>query len=266
MTSSAEPEATRPRLFGGSAATATRRSSTRPARPLRQRLRLPLMLAGPVVVLLVAALVVSDERPLRRRPTTPMSRRRARWSAPTSPDGSSRWRCATTSGCARPGAVPDRRPTLPDRGRGGQGAARGGEAAGQGDAGDLSPEAGRGRRRRRKRWHISSASTSASASSPATGVRGALDLRPGAERMQVARQKVAVGAKRLANMLAQLGGNPDLPIDGTRRCRSAQAALDKAELDLSCTMVRAPRNRHRDQGRPAAGRVLRQPRRPRYSR
>ena len=53
MTSSAEPEART--SFRGPAASATCRSSTRPARPLRQRLRLPLMIAGPVVVLLAAS-------------------------------------------------------------------------------------------------------------------------------------------------------------------------------------------------------------------
>ena len=60
--------------------------------------------------------------------------------------------------------------------------------------------------------------------------------------MQVARQKVVSTQKRLANMLAQLGGDPNLPIDQHPTVQQAQAALDKAELDLERTVVRAPAN------------------------
>jgi membrane fusion protein, multidrug efflux system len=57
--------------------------------------------------------------------------------------------------------------------------------------------------------------------------------------MQVASQKVASAQSDLANMLAQLGGNPNLPITDQPSVRRAQAALDKAELELSYTNVRA---------------------------
>ena len=57
--------------------------------------------------------------------------------------------------------------------------------------------------------------------------------------LQVARQKVASTQGDLANTLAQLGGNPALPVDQHPSVQRAQAALDKAELDLSYTMVRA---------------------------
>ncbi len=57
--------------------------------------------------------------------------------------------------------------------------------------------------------------------------------------MQTARQKVASTQSEVANMLAQLGGNPDLPIAQHPSVRRAQAALDKAELDLSYTNVKA---------------------------
>ena len=57
--------------------------------------------------------------------------------------------------------------------------------------------------------------------------------------LQVARQKVASTQGDLANTLAQLGGNPDLPVDQHPAVQRAQAALEKAELDLSYTMVRA---------------------------
>lgn len=58
--------------------------------------------------------------------------------------------------------------------------------------------------------------------------------------MQVARQKVMSAQSDLANMLAQLGGNPDLPVDEHPTVQKAQAALDKAEYDLERTVVRAP--------------------------
>jgi membrane fusion protein (multidrug efflux system) len=57
--------------------------------------------------------------------------------------------------------------------------------------------------------------------------------------LQVARQKVASTQSELANMLAQLGGDPNMPADQHPSVQRAQAALDKAQLDLSYTMVRA---------------------------
>lgn len=57
--------------------------------------------------------------------------------------------------------------------------------------------------------------------------------------MQVARQKLASAQSDVANMLAQLAGDPNLPIERHPSVQRAQAALDKAELDLSHTMVKA---------------------------
>jgi len=57
--------------------------------------------------------------------------------------------------------------------------------------------------------------------------------------MQVARQKVASAQSDVANTLAQLGGNPNVPVDQHPSVQRAQAALDKAELDLSYTNVKA---------------------------
>jgi membrane fusion protein (multidrug efflux system) len=42
-----------------------------------------------------------------------------------------------------------------------------------------------------------------------------------------------------ANMLAQLGGNVDLPVDDHPSVQRALATLEKAQLDLSYTIVRA---------------------------
>jgi len=57
--------------------------------------------------------------------------------------------------------------------------------------------------------------------------------------MQVANQKVASAQSDLANVLAQLGGNPNLPIVDQPAVQRAQATLDKAELELSYTNVKA---------------------------
>jgi membrane fusion protein, multidrug efflux system len=57
--------------------------------------------------------------------------------------------------------------------------------------------------------------------------------------LQVARQKAASTASDLANTVAQLGGDPKLPIDQHPDVAAAQAALDQALLNLSYTNVRA---------------------------
>src|SRR5262249_37872968 len=57
--------------------------------------------------------------------------------------------------------------------------------------------------------------------------------------MEVARQKVASTQSDIANILAQLGGNPDIAVDQHPSVQRAQAALDKANLELSYTTVRA---------------------------
>jgi membrane fusion protein (multidrug efflux system) len=43
-----------------------------------------------------------------------------------------------------------------------------------------------------------------------------------------------------ASVLAMLGGNPDVPLDEHPVVMQAQAALDRANLDLSYTVIRAP--------------------------
>jgi membrane fusion protein (multidrug efflux system) len=57
-----------------------------------------------------------------------------------------------------------------------------------------------------------------------------------------ARQQVASAQQQLNNVLASLGGDPDLPTDQNPVVRQAQAQLDQAKLDLSDTIIPAPAN------------------------
>ena len=57
--------------------------------------------------------------------------------------------------------------------------------------------------------------------------------------LQVANQKVDSARSDLANTVAQLGGNPNIPVERHPDVQAAQAALDKAELDLSHAQVHA---------------------------
>ena len=57
---------------------------------------------------------------------------------------------------------------------------------------------------------------------------------------EVARQQLEATKHDIANVLASLGGNPDIPVDRHPTVESAQAALDRAQLNLGYTTVRAP--------------------------
>src|SRR4029077_5670514 len=56
------------------------------------------------------------------------------------------------------------------------------------------------------------------------------------------RQQLAAKQQDIANTLANLGGDPDIPVDQHPKVQHAQAALERAELDLSYTVIRAPGN------------------------
>ena len=55
-----------------------------------------------------------------------------------------------------------------------------------------------------------------------------------------AENKISVAREAIAEVLAELGGDPDLPTDEHPDVRRALAELRQAELDLGCATVRAP--------------------------
>ena len=60
--------------------------------------------------------------------------------------------------------------------------------------------------------------------------------------LQTAQHKVTSTQSDAGNILAQLGGNANIPTDQHPTVQRAQASLEKAELDLSYTVVKAPQN------------------------
>jgi membrane fusion protein (multidrug efflux system) len=64
------------------------------------------------------------------------------------------------------------------------------------------------------------------------------------EKVQVARdaarQQLAAAREQITAVLANLGGNPDIPVDEHPSVQRAQAELERAQLNLSYTEVYAP--------------------------
>jgi membrane fusion protein (multidrug efflux system) len=58
--------------------------------------------------------------------------------------------------------------------------------------------------------------------------------------LDLAQSQLASSQQQVGGVLALLGGNPELPIDQHPVVQEAQAALDRANLDLSYTVVKAP--------------------------
>jgi membrane fusion protein, multidrug efflux system len=62
------------------------------------------------------------------------------------------------------------------------------------------------------------------------------------QAFETGRQQLASKQQDIAVALANIGGDPDLPLEQHPMVQHAQAALDRAELNLSYTEIRAPEN------------------------
>lgn len=74
----------------------------------------------------------------------------------------------------------------------------------------------------------------------ASGISSRAQLDQAEHNLEAARQQLAATAQQTASALADLGGNLDTPVDRQPIVRQAKAALDRARLELSYTVVRAP--------------------------
>jgi membrane fusion protein, multidrug efflux system len=74
----------------------------------------------------------------------------------------------------------------------------------------------------------------------AAGISSRAQLDQAAHTMEAALQELAAVTQQGASALAELGGNLDAPVDSQPGVREAQAALDRARLNLSYTVIRAP--------------------------
>jgi membrane fusion protein (multidrug efflux system) len=75
-----------------------------------------------------------------------------------------------------------------------------------------------------------------------SGVASQSQFDQASNALEVARQRVASSQQDLNNELAQLGGNPDVPVNDHPMVQRAQAVLDQKQIDLNDTVIRAPEN------------------------
>ena len=240
MTNSAEPES-RERSFPRAVGEREANVASRPSRPLRQQLRLPLMLAGPIVVLLGATwwyltsgrYVSTDDAYVQAARTMISADVSGRVVGVEVHDNQ---RVAKGQVLFR---IDDRNYRIAVEDAKAQlAAARLQVKALQATYNQKLAEAKAAEETLayQQREHDRQRQLAASG----VAARSTFDQVQNA--MQVARQKVLAAHSDIANALAQLGGNPDLPADQHPSVQRARAALDKAELDLSHTMIRAPEN------------------------
>ncbi len=74
----------------------------------------------------------------------------------------------------------------------------------------------------------------------ADGISSRSQLDKAQHEVDAARQQVDAAAQQTQSALAELAGQPDAPVDSQPSVRQAQAALDRARLELSYTAVHAP--------------------------
>ena len=75
-----------------------------------------------------------------------------------------------------------------------------------------------------------------------SGVSSQAQFDQASNGLEVARQRVASTQQDIANVLAQLGGNPDIPVDEHPMVQRGQAMVDQKQIDLNDTVIRAPEN------------------------
>ncbi len=75
-----------------------------------------------------------------------------------------------------------------------------------------------------------------------SGVASQQQFDQASNGLEVARQRVASTQHDIGNVLAQLGGNPDIPINDHPMVQRAQAVVDAKQIDLTDTVIRAPEN------------------------
>jgi membrane fusion protein, multidrug efflux system len=74
----------------------------------------------------------------------------------------------------------------------------------------------------------------------ASGISSRAQFEQVQHAVQLAQSQLTSAQQTAGSVLAMLGGNPDLPLDEHPVVMQAQAALDRANLDLSYTVIRAP--------------------------
>jgi membrane fusion protein, multidrug efflux system len=74
----------------------------------------------------------------------------------------------------------------------------------------------------------------------ASGVASQAQFDQASNALEVARQRVASTQQDIRSVLAQLGGNPDIPITEHPTVQRAQAVVDAHMIDLNDTVIRAP--------------------------
>lgn len=75
-----------------------------------------------------------------------------------------------------------------------------------------------------------------------SGVSSQAQFDQASNALEVARQRVASTQQDIENTLAQLGGNPDIPANDHPMVQRAQAIVDQKQIDVDDTVVRAPEN------------------------
>jgi len=75
-----------------------------------------------------------------------------------------------------------------------------------------------------------------------SGVASQAQFDQASNGLEVARQRLASTQHDIGSVLAQLGGNPDIPVEQHPMVQRTQAVVDARNVDLRDTVIRAPEN------------------------